>query len=129
MLMTSSSIPFVHLRSHSEFSVVDGITRIPAMIHKAVQYQQPALALTDLGNLFGLIKFYKAARKSGIKPIVGSDLYLENEIDRDKPYRVAVLAMNHDGYLALCDILTRAWLDNQYKGRGEVKREWLWHQP
>lgn len=126
--MTSSSIPFVHLRSHSEFSVVDGITRIPAMIHKAVQYQQPALALTDLGNLFGLIKFYKAARKSGIKPIVGSDLYLENEIDRDKPYRVAVLAMNHDGYLALCDILTRAWLDNQYKGRGEVKREWLWHQ-
>lgn len=120
---------FVHLRSHSEFSVVDGITRIPAMVAKAKAYGQPALALTDLGNLFGLIKFYKAARKQGIKAIAGSDLYLENELDRDKPFRVAVLAMNHQGYLALCDLLTQAWLDNQYKGRGEVKREWLLNQP
>lgn len=120
---------FVHLRSHSEFSVVDGITRIPAMVAKAKEYGQPALALTDLGNFFGLIKFYKAARKNGIKPIAGSDLYLENELDRDKPFRIAALAMNHEGYLALCDLLTQAWLDNQYKGRGEVKREWLLHQP
>ena len=119
---------FVHLRSHSEFSVVDGITRISAMVNKAKAYNQPALALTDLGNLFGLIKFYKAARKSGIKAIAGSDVYLENELDREKPFRVALLAMNHAGYLALCDILTKAWLDNQYKGRGEVKREWLLNQ-
>lgn len=123
-----STPSFVHLRSHSEFSVVDGITRIPVMVSKAKEFQQPALALTDLGNLFGLIKFYKTARKNGIKPIAGSDLYLENEQDRDKPFRVAVLAMNHAGYLALCDILTKAWLENQYKGRGEVKRKWLHNQ-
>ena len=123
-----STPSFVHLRCHSEFSVVDGITRISAMVSKAKEFNQPALALTDLGNLFGLIKFYKAARKNGIKAIAGSDLYLENEQDRDKPFRVAVLAMNHAGYLALCDILTKAWLDNQYKGRGEVKREWLYGQ-
>lgn len=123
-----STPSFVHLRCHSEFSVVDGITRISAMVGKAKEFNQPALALTDLGNLFGLIKFYKAARKNGIKAIAGSDLYLENEQDRDKPFRVAVLAMNHAGYLALCDILTKAWLDNQYKGRGEVKREWLYDQ-
>lgn len=119
---------FVHLRSHSEFSVVDGITRIPTMVAKAKEYGQPALAITDLANLFGLIKFYKAARKQGIKAIAGSDLYLENEIDRDKPFKVAVLAMNFDGYLALCELLTKAWLTNQYKGRGEVKREWLFNQ-
>lgn len=120
---------FVHLRSHSEFSVVDGITRIPAMVKKAKDDGQPALALTDLANLFGLIKFYKAARKNGLKAIAGSDLYLENELDRDKPFRVAVLVMNHEGYLSLCDILTKAWLTNQFKGRGEVKREWLFNQP
>lgn len=119
---------FVHLRSHSEFSVVDGITRIPTMVSKAKEYNQPALALTDLGNFFGLIKFYKAARKEGIKAIAGSDLYLENETDRDKPFRVVVLAQNHEGYLALCELLTKAWLENQYKGRGEVKREWLFNQ-
>ena len=121
-----STPSFVHLRSHSEFSVVDGITRIPVMINKAKEFQQPALALTDLGNFFGLIKFYKAARKNGI--IAGSDVYLENEQDRDKPFKVALLAMNHLGYLSLCDILTKAWLENQYKGRGEVKREWLLNQ-
>lgn len=123
-----STPSFVHLRSHSEFSVVDGITRISVMVNKAKEFQQPALALTDLGNFFGLIKFYKAARKNGIKPIAGSDVYLENEQDRDKPFKVALLAMNHRGYLALCEILTKAWLENQYKGRGEVKREWLLNQ-
>lgn len=116
---------FVHLRSHSEFSVVDGIARIPDLIRKAVDAKQPALAVTDLANLFGLIKFYKSARKSGVKPIAGADLWVENDIDRDKPSRVLVLVMNSQGYLDLCELLTRAWLENQFKGRGEVKREWL----
>ncbi|MFT0547766.1 DNA polymerase III subunit alpha [Allopusillimonas ginsengisoli] len=116
---------FVHLRVHSEFSVVDGIARIPQLIKKAAGYGQPAMAITDLMNLFGFIKFYRAARNNGVKPIAGADLWLENPLDRDKPSRLLVLVRNHDGYLALCDLLTRAWLDNQYRGRGEVKREWL----
>jgi len=116
---------FVHLRTHSEYSVVDGITRIPDMVHKAVQYEQPALALTDLANLFGLIKFYKATRKAGVKPIVGADIWLENPADRDKPHRALLLAENYDGYLAICRLLSEAWLENQYRGRGEVKKEWL----
>lgn len=117
--------PFVHLRTHSEYSVVDGITRIPDMVKKAVQYGQPALALTDLANLFGLIKFYKATRKAGIKPIIGADIWLENPADRDKPHRALLLAENYDGYLSICRLLSQAWLDNQYRGRGEVKKEWL----
>ena len=62
---------FVHLRSHSEFSVVDGTTRIDELVKAALSSQQPALALTDLSNLFGAIKLYKEARGAGIKPIIG----------------------------------------------------------
>lgn len=122
---TPTSRPFVHLRTHSEYSVVEGIARIPDMVAKAVTYEQPALALTDLANLFGLVKFYRAARKAGIKPIVGTDIWLENEVDRDKPFRALLLAQNYDGYLAICRLLSRAWLDNQYRGRGEIKKSWL----
>ncbi|MDR4125978.1 DNA polymerase III subunit alpha [Yanghanlia caeni] len=116
---------FVHLRVHSEFSVVDGIARIPALVSKAVEFGQPALALTDLCNLFGFVKFYRAAQGKGVKPIAGADVWLENEVDRDKPQRLLLLARNHAGYLALCELLSRAWLDNQYRGRAEIRREWL----
>lgn len=129
MSEATTSPLFVHLRVHSEYSVVDGIARIPALVAKAVAAGQPALALTDLGNLFGLIKFYRAARKAGVKPIAGADIWLENPEDRDQPYRLLLLVSNQQGYLALCELLTRAWLDNQYKGRGEIKREWLLGQP
>ena len=116
---------FVHLRVHSEFSVVDGIVRIPELVKQVARFGQPAVALTDLVNLFGLIKFYKAARHAGVKPIAGCDLWLENEVDKDKPHRVLILVRNHTGYLNLCDLITRAWLDNQRAGRAEVRREWL----
>ena len=68
--------PFVHLRVHSEFSVVDGILRISDLIGRSVAQGQPAVALTDLSNVFGLIKFYKAARGAGVKPIAGCDVWL-----------------------------------------------------
>jgi len=125
MTEASSAPSFVHLRVHTEFSVVDGLARIPELVKKAAEYGQPAMAVTDLCNLFGFIKFYKAARGAGVKPIAGCDVWLENEHDRDKPYRLLLLASNHQGYLALCEILSKAWLDNQYRGRAEVRREWL----
>ncbi|HUG59987.1 MAG TPA: DNA polymerase III subunit alpha, partial [Candidimonas sp.] len=125
MTDVNSSPLFVHLRIHSEFSVVDGIGRIPDLVAKAAEYGQPAMALTDLSNLFGLIKFYKAARKTGLKPIAGCDIWLENEQDRDKPHRLLLLVSSQQGYLALCEILTRSWLENQYRGRAEVRRDWL----
>ena len=116
---------FVHLRVHSEFSVVDGIARIPALIKKAAGFGQPAVALTDLSNLFGLIKFYKAARNAGIKPIAGCDVWIQNDADRDKPHRMLLLATGHQGYLSLCDILSRAWLHNQYRSRAEIHPDWI----
>ena len=128
--MTEANISssFVHLRVHSEFSVVDGIVQIPNLVKRVVEYGQPAVALTDLSNLFGLIKFYKAARGSGVKPIAGCDIWVQNEEDRDKPQRLLLLVQNHQGYLNLCEILTKSWLENQYGGRAEVRREWLLDQ-
>ena len=73
------TIPFVHLRVHSEFSVVDGIVRINDLVSQIKSLEQPAVALTDLVNVFGLIKFYNVARSKGIKPIAGCDVWLTNE--------------------------------------------------
>ena len=120
-----SSSPFVHLRLHSEYSVTDGIVRLDDAVEAAVADGMPALALTDLANVFGLVKFYQAARKNGLKPIVGCDVWIENESDRDKPQRLLLLCQSRAGYRNLCELLTRAYRSNQYRGRAELKREWF----
>ncbi|MBV2180354.1 MAG: DNA polymerase III subunit alpha [Castellaniella sp.] len=125
MTMSPVSPAFVHLRSHSEFSVVDGIARIPDLVKRAKAFGQPAMALTDLANLFGWIKFYKAARKAGVKPIAGCDVWLHNPDDADKPFRLLLLATNHAAYLDLCELLSRAWTQHSQRGRAELRREWL----
>jgi DNA polymerase-3 subunit alpha len=116
---------FIHLRCHSEYSIVDGIMRIDDYVGLGAKDAMPALALTDLSNLFGAIKFYKAARSKGIKPLIGCDVWLENESNRDKPFRLLLLCQSHAGYLRLCELLTRAYLHNQYRGRAELKRQWF----
>lgn len=116
---------FVHLRLHSEYSVVDGIVRIDDAVAAAEADGMPALALTDLSNVFGMVKFYKAARGAGVKPIIGCDVWLTNDADRDNPFRLLLLTQNHAGYLRLCDLLTRAFRSNQYRGRAELRREWF----
>ena len=118
-------LSFVHLRCHSEYSIVDGIVRIDDYIKHALADKIPALALTDLSNLFGAIKFYKAARSKGIKPIIGCDIWLENTENRDQPSRLLLLCQSQAGYLLLCQLLSRAFLTNQYRGRAEFKREWF----
>ena len=75
---------FVHLRMHSEFSVTDGIVRIEDAVGRAAADGMPALALTDASNLFGMVKFYGAARAAGVKPLIGADCWLQNDADRDK---------------------------------------------
>jgi len=116
---------FVHLRLHSEYSVSDGIVRLDEAVSRAAADGMPALALTDLANLFGLVKFYGAARAAGVKPIIGADCWLQNPGDRDKPVRMLLLCASRAGYLRLCDLLSRAWLRNQYRARAEISRESL----
>ncbi len=101
---------FVHLRTHTEYSVVDGTLRIDEVVAAAAADQQPALAITDLGNLFGAIKFYNAARSKGIKPLIGADVWLEPEGSDRAPTRLLLLVQNRTGYLNLCELLTRCWL-------------------
>ena len=120
-----STPSFVHLRLHSEYSVTDGIVRLDDAVATAVADGMPALALTDLANVFGIIKFYQAARGRGLKPIIGCDVWIENETDRDKPGRLLLLCQSRAGYRNLCDLLTRAYRSNQYRGRAELKREWF----
>ncbi|BAK77837.1 DNA polymerase III, alpha subunit [Pseudogulbenkiania sp. NH8B] len=116
---------FVHLRLHSEFSVYDGIVRLDDAVKRAKKHGMPAIGMSDLMNLFGMVKFYKACRGNGIKPIVSVDALISNDDDRDKPSRLLLTAKNRAGYLRLCDLLTQAVLHNQYRGRAELKREWL----
>ncbi|BAN22678.1 DNA polymerase III subunit alpha [Caballeronia insecticola] len=116
---------FVHLRVHSEFSIADGIVRLDDVVKAAAKDGQGALALTDLGNAFGLVRFYKEARGAGVKPIAGCDVWITNPDDRDKPSRLLLLVRDKQGYLNLCELLSRAWLTNQYRGRAEVLVEWL----
>ena len=116
---------FVHLRMHSEYSVTDGIVRIEQAVKRAAADGMPALALTDSANLFGMVKFYGAARAAGVKPIVGADCWVQNEADRDKPHRVLLLCASRAGYLRLCELLSRAWLRNQHRAKAEIARSWL----
>ncbi len=116
---------FVHLRLHTEYSIVDGMARVDDAVAAAAADGMPALAITDLCNVFGAIKFYEAARAKGVQPIIGCDVWLTNERNRDAPYRLALLCQDHAGYLKLCDLLTRAHAVNHWRGRAEVKREWL----
>ena len=125
MQNTQSQPKFVHLRCHSEYSIVDGTVRIDDYVDHASKDQMPALALTDLNNLFGAIKFYKTARGAGLKPLIGCDLWLENPQNRDQAARVMLLCQSLEGYLKLCALLSRAYLENQHRGRPEIKREWL----
>ncbi len=118
---------FIHLRLHSEYSISDGMVRVDEAVAAAQGDTMPALALTDLNNFFGLIKFYKAARGAGIKPIAGCDVFISNDADRERPYRLLLLCQSRVGYLLLCRLLSRAYLENQHRGRAELRREWL-HQ-
>ncbi|HEX7889480.1 MAG TPA: DNA polymerase III subunit alpha, partial [Ramlibacter sp.] len=117
---------FVHLRLHTEFSVVDGTNRIEEIVKAAGADAQPALGITDLNNLFGAIKFYKQARGAGLKPVVGCELMLQGlGTDPAGLSRVILLVQNHRGYLNLCEILARAWTANVVRAQGVAKLEWL----
>ena len=116
---------FVHLRIHSEFSLVDSTIRIPALVKACVRQGMPALALTDEVNLFALVKFYKAAEAAGLKPIAGADLWLANSADRSKPTRLSLLCQNRAGYLNLSRLISRAYTEGQHGDRALVEPEWL----
>ena len=114
---------FVHLRTHTEFSVVDGTLRIDAVAEAARADGQGAMAITDLNNLFGAVKFYKACRGEGVKPLIGADLWMEPLADagEKQPSRLLVLVQDMRGYLNLCELLARGWTRNAQRAQAWMK--------
>ncbi len=117
-------MPFVHLRIHTEYSLSDGIVRIKPLLAAAREADMPALAISDNVNLFGMVKFYKAALAAGIKPIVGVDLRID-EGPRQPPSRLTLLAADRHGYRHLCALLTRVYLEGQNRGQVLCQRAWI----
>ena len=123
---------FVHLHLHTEYSLVDSVVRItsegeglPGLMDSAARMRMPAIALTDQCNLFGMVKFYKAALAAGVKPIVGVDLLVREPGERVEPSRLVLLCQNEIGYKNLTRLVTRAYLEGQAKGVATVDRSWL----
>jgi DNA polymerase-3 subunit alpha len=122
------TVPFVHLRLHSEYSLVDGLVKLKSLVSTTAERAMPALALTDESNLFGLVKFYKAAQGAGLKPIIGSDLWLQNPHDESHPYRLTLLAMNDVGYRNLTELISKGWTHGQRQGRAILDKQWVLEQ-
>ena len=116
---------FVHLRIHSEFSIIDSTNRIGDLVKFAANDGQPAMALTDLNSLFGAIKFYKAGRGAGVKPLLGAELVMEAEVSGGPLSRIIVLIQNRQGYLNLSEILARVWMADTVKAQPQCTWAWL----
>ncbi len=112
----SEAVQFIHLRNHTEYSLVDGIMRVKPLIKRATELSMPAIAVTDQSNLFAAVKFYRAAISSGVKPIIGADVLIRDTASQKKPYIVTLLALNKQGYLGLCELISESYLSGQDKG-------------
>ena len=115
---------FVHLRLHTEYSLVDGIVRVPELIAAVSAAGMPAVALTDQSNLFAMVKFYKEALVAGVKPLIGVDAWVRGVGER-APSRIVFLCQNLAGYRNLTQLVTRSFLEGQRRGAPMLERSWL----
>ena len=116
---------FVHLRVHSDFSMVDGLAKTKPIVARAQELALPAFAITDQMNLCGLVRFYGGAHGAGIKPIVGADIWLKSDEFPEEPCRLVVLAKNNDGYKNLTLLISRAYQRGHVFHRPVVDKQWL----
>ena len=116
---------FVHLRLHSEYSLANGIVRIPKLVEHSKELGMPSVALTDLTNFYGLVKFFKQARSKGLKPIFGVDLWIENEDKPAQPYPLCLLVQNEQGYKNACVLISKSYQKGQSFNKPITERQWL----
>jgi DNA polymerase-3 subunit alpha len=116
---------FVHLRLHSEYSVVDSLIRIEELTERVAELGMPAVALTDHVNFYALIKFYSAAAAAGLKPICGCDLVIAEDDNPEQLSLLVLLVKNQTGYLNLIELISRAYREGQYRGNTTLRRSWL----
>lgn len=119
------SASFVHLRLHTEYSLVDGLVRVKPLVKAVAGLKMPAVAVTDQGNMCSLVKFYKSAMGAGIKPLCGADLWLASRTEDGPLTRLTLLAMNAKGYRNLTELVSRGFVEGQRNGEVIIEREWV----
>ena len=117
--------PFIHLHLHTEYSLSDGLIRIEELVTRAVELGLPAIAITDQSNLFAAIKFYQAAIKVGVKPILGAECWVENTQLPEQPFRFVLLCQNQRGYSNLIQLISRSYIEGQQTDKPVLQRSWL----
>lgn len=125
---------FVHLHTHSDFSILDGAVKIEKLVDAALRYEMPAVALTDHGNIFGAVSFFRCAKEKGIKPILGCEVYVapgsrwDKNPDKTTPnhFHLVLLVKNNTGYKNLCILLTKGYLEGFYY-KPRIDKELLVH--
>jgi len=116
---------FVHLRLHTEYSLVDSVVRVDDLVAAAAANGMPAVAVTDQNNLFSMVKFYKAALGAGVKPLIGVDLLVREAGERAQPSRIALICQSQVGYGNITRLVSRAYLEGQQRGAPMIERNWL----
>jgi DNA polymerase-3 subunit alpha len=119
------SAGFVHLRLHTEYSLIDSVVRVPELIEAVAAAGMPAVAATDQSNLFAMVKFYRAALARGVKPIIGVDLLVREPGERQQPSRITLICQNQTGYHNATRLVSRAYLEGQQRGVPLIERAWL----
>ena len=117
--------PFVHLHVHTEYSLVDGICRISNLVERAYSLGMPALAITDISNVYGAIKFYRGCCSRGIKPLIGSEITVGQSNKLGIPPQIVILCKNNDGYTFLCEILSEVHTKHDSGVNAVVSKEEL----
>src|SRR6202020_875287 len=113
------------LRVHPEYSLVDGIVRVPDLMAAVAAARMPAVAMTDQSNLFAMVKFYKQALETGVKPVIGVDALIREAGERAPPSRIVLLCQNLAGYRNLTQLVTRSYLEGQQRSAPMLDRAWL----
>ncbi|CAJ1831007.1 DNA polymerase III subunit alpha [Aeromonas jandaei] len=116
---------FIHLRIHTDFSMVDGLQKINPIVGAAAADNMPAIALTDQMNMCGLVRFYGAAHGKGIKPIVGADFWVQSDELGDEQFRLTLLAMDNEGYQNITLLISRGYQRGHVQGRPVIDKAWL----
>ncbi|GMQ45690.1 DNA polymerase III subunit alpha [Vibrio sp. 10N] len=116
---------FIHLRVHSDFSMVDGLSKVPPLVKKVAEIGMPAMALTDFTNLCGLVKFYGNAHSAGIKPLIGADFAVQSDEFGDELTRITVLAADNTGYNNLTLLISKAYLRGHVQHQPVIDKAWL----
>ena len=116
---------FVHLRLHTEYSLIDSVVRVPELVDAVSAAGMPAVAVTDQSNLFAMVKFYRAALAKGVKPVVGVDLLVKESGERVQPSKITLLCQSQAGYRNVTRLVSRAYLEGQQRGIPTIDRDWL----